>query len=56
MITLLVILLVIVAAIIAIVLTGGAFVVSFGWILFIIGDIAIGVWLLVKIIKRIFKK
>lgn len=56
MITLLLILLAIVLVIIGLLIVSGALVVSFGWAIVILADIAIGIWLIVKAIKKIFKK
>lgn len=56
MITLLLILLAIVLVVIGLLIVSGAFVVSFGWAIVILADIVLGIWLIVKIIKKIFSK
>lgn len=55
MITFLLILAAILLAIILILCGAGGFVIAFGWIIFIVADVALGIWIIVKLIKRIFK-
>lgn len=56
MITLLLILLAVVLVIMGLLIASGALVVSFGWAIVILADIGLGLWVIIKIIKKIFCK
>ena len=56
MITLGLIALLILIALVLILIGAGGFIVGFGWILFIAADVALAIWLIGKIIKKLFKK
>ena len=56
MVTLGVIAAILLIAVILILLAAGGFLVGFGWILFIVGDIALAVWVIGKLIKKLFHK
>ena len=56
MVTLGIIAAIILLALILILVTAGGFLVGFGWILLIIGDIALAVWIIGKIFKKLFHK
>lgn len=56
MITFLLILALLLTALILILCGAGGFVLAFGWMIFIIADIALGIWIIVKTCKAIFVK
>lgn len=56
MITLGLIALLILIALVLILIGAGGFIVGFGWILFIIADIGLAIWLIGKIIKKLCGK
>lgn len=56
MITLLLILLMVVLVIMALLILSGTIVVSFGWAIVIFADIALGIWIIVKVLKKLFAK
>lgn len=56
MITLGIIALLILIALVLILIGAGGFIVGFGWILFILADIGLALWIIVKIIKKLCGK
>lgn len=56
MITIGLIALLILIALVLILVGAGGFLLTFGWILFILADIGLAVWLIGKIVKKLFKK
>jgi hypothetical protein len=56
MITLGLIALLILIALVLILIGAGGFIVGFGWILFIVADVALAIWIIGKIIKKLCGK
>ena len=54
MVTLLILLLIITLLLIVLAVTGGGVIFFFGWLILLIADVVIGIWLFVKIIKKLF--